>query len=125
MRSIPKNWGGNSIKPQAGVSLVPTFANNEPLDREAIFWTHRMNRAVRMGKWKLVSPGRLYNGGYGRWKYYENEPWELYNISNDRSEIHDVSGEHPDLVQTMIAKWQDWADRVNVYPTPWAKETDN
>lgn len=121
----PKEFGGNSIKPQAGVSLVPTFENNEPLDREAIFWSHRMNRAVRMGKWKLVSPGRLYNGGYGRWKYYENEPWELYSISNDRSEIHDVSGEHPDLVQTMIAKWQDWADRVNVYPTPWAKETDN
>ena len=36
-------------KPGSGFLII------SPLQREAIYWEHEGNRAVRMGKWKLVS----------------------------------------------------------------------
>ena len=77
-----------AILPLAGASLVPAFAG-EPLDREAIYWEHEGNRAVRRGDWKLVAR----NGG----------PWELYNLAEDRSELHDRSGEMAEKVAQMTA----------------------
>jgi len=115
----PMYYNGDSITPVAGISLVPTFNSNKPLLRKAIYWEHEMNRAVRMGKWKLVSTGELMDGSYGHWKYYQNGPWELYNMENDRSELRDLSGQYPDLVRKISSMWYKWAYSHNVYPTPW------
>src|SRR6185312_13197746 len=38
------------ITPLEGKSLVPAFAD-KPIDRDAIFWEHEGNRAVRVGEW--------------------------------------------------------------------------
>ncbi len=119
--SYPKNYDGHDTTPLAGVSLVPTFSDKK-LERKAIFWEHEMNRAVRMGKWKLVSTAKLSDGGYGRWNYYENGPWELYNLDEDRAESIDISGKYPQKVNQMINMWNDWANHVPVYPTPWEKK---
>lgn len=116
----PETYNGHKITPEAGVSLVPAFSN-QSLNRKAIFWEHEMNRAVRMGEWKLVSTGNLMDGGYGQWKYYENGPWELYNMKNDRAESRDLSGQYPELVEEMAQMWKDWTKKVPVYPTPWEK----
>ncbi|TZF81150.1 arylsulfatase [Pedobacter sp. BS3] len=114
----PTEFNGNKITPVAGVSLVPAFYN-KPINRKAIFWEHEMNRAVRMGDWKLVSTGQVMDGGYGLWKYYQKGPWELYNIKTDRAETRNLAGEYPDRVKEMAAMWEEWTKTVPVYPTPW------
>ena len=63
-----------------GVSLAPAF-QGKPLGERAIFWEHEGNRAVRQGKWKLVSK---HPGG-----------WELYDIDADRTEMHDLAAQNP------------------------------
>jgi arylsulfatase len=93
---------GQAIKPMEGTSLVPAF-DGKPLDREAIYWEHEGNRAVRLGDWKLVAKGA---GG----------PWELYNIARDRSEQTDLSQSEPQRVKRMAAMWQAYAERANVLP---------
>ena len=40
-----------------GRSLVPAF-DNQPIQRDALFWEHEGNAAVRVGDWKLVRLGR-------------------------------------------------------------------
>ncbi|MDH3648643.1 MAG: arylsulfatase, partial [Saprospiraceae bacterium] len=50
----PETMHGQSIYPMEGKSLLPTF-DEVALDREAIYWEHEGNRAIRMGKWKLIS----------------------------------------------------------------------
>jgi arylsulfatase len=85
--------------PLEGRSLTPLFAGG-PLDREAIYWEHEGNRAVRMGRWKLVAV----HGG----------PWELYDIDRDRSEQHDLAAREPERVGQMAAAWEAYAARTNV-----------
>ena len=100
----PAQFGGHTIQPMEGVSLRPALAG-EPLPRsQPIFWEHEGNRAVRDGKWKLVS------------KYPES--WALYDIEADRTEQHDLAARESERVRTMSAQWNGWAERIGVQP--WA-----
>ncbi|MEZ6058699.1 MAG: arylsulfatase [Planctomycetaceae bacterium] len=87
--------------PLAGVSLSPLF-RGEKISREAIYWEHEGNRAVRMGDWKLVAK--------------ENRPWELYDMRADRTETHDLAAQHPERVKEMEAAWMAWAEHSQVLP---------
>jgi arylsulfatase A-like enzyme len=98
----PEQVAGQAIKPREGVSLRPAF-NGEPLSRsQPLFWEHESNRAVREGDWKLVAK--------------EGQPWELYNLANDRTESHDLAASEPSRVRDLAAKWQAYASRANVLP---------
>src|SRR5439155_11689859 len=100
--NYPAERNGEKIKPMEGVSLVPAFTG-KPLTRtKPIFWEHEGNRAVRDGDWKLVSK--------------ENQPWELYDMSQDRSETRDLAGKFPERVKKLAAAWNDWASRAGVLP---------
>ena len=108
----PKSHAGKSIKPLEGRSLRPTF-NNEIIEREAIYWEHEGNRAIRSGDWKLVAKG-------------VNGPWELYNIRTDRSELHNQAQQEPTRVRILSAMWQKYAERANVLPlTPYNKRRNS
>jgi arylsulfatase A-like enzyme len=89
--------------PPEGRSLVPVFAG-KPIERDALYWEHEGNRAVRIGQWKLVAK--------------HNRPWELYDISHDRTELNDLAASMPDKVREMSARWDAWAQRVGVQPYP-------
>jgi arylsulfatase len=94
--------GGNPIKPMEGKSLAPTFAG-KPIEREALYWEHEGNRAIRVGDYKLVAKGA-------------KSDWELYNIAADRSEQNNLAEQQPDRVKQMAAMWQAYAERANVLP---------
>ena len=101
--TYPKTYhDGQSIKPMEGKSLVPAFLG-EPIERDAIYWEHEGNRAIRVGDFKLVAKG-------------QNGAWELYDISKDRSEQKDLSQEKPELAAELAEKWMAYAKRANVLP---------
>jgi arylsulfatase A-like enzyme len=97
----PQSFNGNAVEPLEGHSLLPAF-NGAKADRPPMFWEHEGNAAVRIGKWKLVR------------KY--PDPWELYDMELDRTELNDVSAQHPDRVKDMLAQYQAWAQRCGVIP---------
>lgn len=88
----PTEWEGESIPAAPGRSLVPAFARDVQLDREYIWWLHEGNRAIRVGDWKLVSA--------------EGDPWELYDLSSDRSETNNLAATHPERVKELEAIWE-------------------
>lgn len=94
------------------------------MPERAIYFEHEANRAMRLGKWKIVSGGIL-NGSYGKWKTYVELPWRLYDLENDRSELMDLSGQYPDQVKLMVSMWEEWANKTHVYPMPWEKEKES
>ncbi|GAA4479978.1 arylsulfatase [Microbacterium panaciterrae] len=67
-----------------------------------LYWEHTGNAAIRVGQWKLV---RAYP-----------EPWELYDMVADRSELEDLADRHPDRRDALAAMWEDWAARVGALP---------
>lgn len=101
----PTSNDGKSIHPLEGKSLAPAFTGRA-IDRDALYWEHEGNRAVRMGKWKLVAKGPA-------------GAWELYDLENDRTELHDLSSQQPERVAMMVAKWEAWARRAGVLPWIW------
>jgi len=98
--TYPKEFNGKPILPMEGTSLVPAFAN-KPLQRDALYWEHEGNAAVRVGDYKLVRKGG-------------NGAWELYDLAKDRTELNDLAGQMPDKVKELAAKWNAWAERCNV-----------
>jgi hypothetical protein len=84
---------------------LPAF-EGKPIDREAIYWEHEGNRAVREGKWKLVAKGPA-------------GAWELYDTEADRTEMHDLATAEPGRTHEMVQKWEAWAKRAHVIPWMW------
>ncbi len=108
--TYPDDLGGPKLLPPEGRSLVPAFANR-PIEREALFWEHEGNAAIRVGDWKLVRLGR-------------QGAWELYDMQADRTELHNLADEKPELVSRLTAQWEAWAQRAHVKPYP-AKKPRN
>lgn len=98
----PSTHAGESIRPADGLSFLPVLEGRQRQGHEYLFWEHEGNRAVRHGRWKLVSnhPG----------------PWELYDIEADRTELNDLSSKMPEKVKELSDRFEDWAKRNNVVP---------
>lgn len=102
--TYPKEFKGHAITPMEGKSLVGAFAN-QPIERDALYWEHEGNAAVRVGDLKLVRRSR-------------QGAWELYDMKTDRTELHDLAAAQPEKVNELTAKWEAWAVRAQVTPYP-------
>ena len=100
--NYPQQVNGEKITAMEGTSLAPAFSGKSLKRERPIFWEHEGNRAVRDGAWKLVAK--------------ENRPWELYDMTKDRSELDDLAAKMPARVEQMAAAWDAWAERAMVLP---------
>ncbi len=100
--AYPTEIEGTKITPLEGVSLNSIFKSEKLKRQQAIFWEHEGNRAVRKGKWKLVAKHR--------------RPWELYDMAADRTEMHNLAKDKPDLVKELVQEYEAWTKRCGVVP---------
>jgi arylsulfatase len=98
----PSEYQGNPIQPLEGLSLLPILESGQRPGHSEICWEHEGNRAIREGKWKLVS------------RYPDQ--WELHDMEADRTEVHDLAPERTAQVEAMAERWGKWASRCNVLP---------
>ncbi len=85
--------------PLPGRSLVPALAADRAVERPYLYFHHSGNRALRAGDWKIVSASD--SGPVGSM----DDPWALYDLSADRSEMVDLSEEQPDRCREMRDLW--------------------
>jgi arylsulfatase len=95
----PAEFNGQTIQPMEGMSLMSAFEGRSS-DTRSIFWEHEGNSAVRIGRWKLVRQ--------------HGKAWELYDMVEDRTELHDRAAQHPDRVADMSRQYEAWAQRCGV-----------
>ena len=95
----PATVAGMPVPPLPGKSLVPVFAKDNTVQHDFFWWNHNDNRAIRIGDWKLVAD--------------HSKPWELFNLSNDRSEMKNLAAKYPDKVKEMEQAWQQHAQELH------------
>lgn len=88
---LPSTWPNRELRPISGVNLTPAFHGEALTRQQPIHLLFSRDRGLRDGDWKIVS--------------FKGEPWELYNVAEDRTELNDIAAKHPELVTTMVQKW--------------------
>ena len=100
---------GQALMPEKhpdGMSLVPLL-KGQPLAERALFWhyPHYGNQGgeptsvIRLGDWKLIH-------------YYEDGHEELYNLTSDPAEIHDVAALNRNMAENLHDKLFDYLNDV-------------
>jgi len=93
----PSQYKGHKITELEGKSLLPIFEGRRREGHDALFWEYMNNKSVRRGKWKLVTVG--------------DNPWELYDMETDRTELNDLSAKMPDKVEELARLYEAWVRR--------------
>lgn len=110
----PSQRNGKSTTRLEGRSLVPilTASANPVAAHRTFYWEQYGFKAVRTGDLKAVfAPTQMYDRrGSGQ--------WELYDLAQDRTELRDLSSERPADLKKLIAQWDAWAARAQVFPLP-------
>jgi arylsulfatase A-like enzyme len=90
-----------------GVSLAALLTGRGPAPKRSLFWhfPHYTNQgsrpsgAMREGNWMLV-------------EYYDEEKTELYDLSSDPGQEHDLAAQNPERVGQMRAVFARWRKSV-------------
>ena len=101
-QAYPRTYKGQEITPVSGESLRPALAGQAFTRKAPLFWEHIGNRAVRDGDLKLVARNK--------------DPWELYDLKADRTEMRDLAASRQADVSRMNTLYEEWAERCHVLP---------
>jgi arylsulfatase A-like enzyme len=87
-----KEHAGKPVPPMQGRSFAACLTDSAaPPPHETLWWCHEGNRAVRVGDWKLVAA--------------KGEPWQLYDMTCDRTETVDLAASQPERVAALEKAW--------------------
>lgn len=97
--------GGAAVpnqKPTAleGRSWAAALKGSLDLEERSLFWAHASGKAVRQGNWKLVATGK--------------SPWELYDLSTDGTELHNLAEHNSAKVKELTNQFNDWQARTDL-----------
>jgi len=82
---------GAPLRP--GRSLAPVLQTDGAAPHDYIYFNHNKNRAIRVNDWKAVAIG-------------DDGPWELYDLSSDRSEQKDRASQNPETLKQLTSIWK-------------------
>jgi arylsulfatase A-like enzyme len=109
---VPEVCNNLPQKPIEGISIEYTFNDPDAPTRKKVQYFEMVGcRAIWYDGWKAVAYHPLESGGD-----FEDDVWELYNLSEDVSETHNLAAEYPDKLQEMQERWWAEAGRYNVLP---------
>lgn len=114
----PTEMDGAKQQPLDGTSLLYTFSEpTAPTRHTTQYFELVGNRAIYKDGWMAsTTPLRL------PWVTSGDEPnpddfkWELYQVSEDFSQAHDLAAQHPDKLKELQAAFDVEAKKYNVYP---------
>lgn len=78
-----------------GISIVPELigekaAGRKQLQHDYLYWEINGWTAIRQGHWRAVQPKN-------------SDSWELYDLSSDPSESHDLAAAQPEILEKLTA----------------------
>lgn len=84
-----------------GVNLLPHLTGeSNAVPHASLYWRFGPQKAIRRGRWKLVD-----------WRDFDekkNSGWQLYDLSNDAGEQHDLAASQTELAAQLSRDWEQW-----------------
>ena len=100
----PESYQGEKLLPIEGKSILPIANGQHANSPKTMFWEHQGNKAARLGHWKLVARHK--------------KSWELYNLKDDPTELHDLSDQFPEQKEKLLTAYLTWAKQTGVEEWP-------
>lgn len=95
----PSEYAGRKLHPLDGRSLLPQIQSGGETER-TLCWNYEKYSAIRKERWKAVRRSKT--------SLRPDGAWQLYDLSEDRSETEDVSSSNPEVVETLVRAWDAW-----------------
>ena len=98
---------GKSWAPHLLRGAVAEGGINDPAcaiyGNDAVGWEMNAKSSLRRGKWKIIHlpPNAL----TAKDDWNSTNGWQLYDLSHDRGETNDLSGQYPDVLASMLKDW--------------------
>jgi arylsulfatase A-like enzyme len=92
---------GYTQSPIEGDSFGTSFTDASAPGRETQFFSMLGMRALYDHGWLATALHPPISG----WGQFEKDVWELYDLRSDRSQIHNVAAEHPELLEELKGLW--------------------
>ncbi len=86
-------------RPLDGRNVWPALRDSQASPVESYYWVWRGQDAIRTDRWKLH-------------RFFDR--FELYDIKKDEAESNNVAQAHADVVKSLTAKMDAWADSLGV-----------
>lgn len=104
---------GYAQTPIQGVSMRYTFHSPDaPSTRESQYYEMLGTRAIYYKGWKAVAV----HGAISGKGHFMDDEWELYHVEEDRTEVHNLADQHPDMLKELVGRWFALAGMNRVFP---------
>jgi arylsulfatase len=97
--AYPQKYKGETVHPMEGLSLLPVFRGASIERTNPLFFNWSDGSSIRSDRWKLVREGK---------------EWQLFDMSNDRTETQNVADQKPTVVKNLDNQWHKWAEGVGI-----------
>ena len=98
--TYPYDFGGKHHPPLPGRSFASVLTEGQTLPPTTLYFSLFNNMAIVDNGWRMVTA--------------YDQPWQLYDLTNDRTETHDLADENPSRLQEMLALQKAYAERPDV-----------
>ena len=111
---MPEVYNGVEQYPLSGVSMKYTFdaAPDDPTQKEIQYFAMLGTRGIWKDGWKATAVHSPLSGKGN----FDKDVWELYDVSNDRSESNNLADENPEKLKELVAAWFEEAEKNKVLP---------
>lgn len=106
--SYPNEHNGKSVRQPIGKSMLPVLTGSAQeihSSEEGMGWELFERKAYIQGKWKILRLPAPFGPG----------EWQLYDREADPGETTDLSSEYPEIKEALIQKWEDYAQKNDVF----------
>jgi arylsulfatase A len=92
-----------------GTSLVPLFRGGRELPARDLVWYYPLDKPHFLGG---RSAGAIRRGDLKLIEFYDTDTVELYDLSQDLGEMHDLTGRMPERAAELRARLRQWREQV-------------